>query len=678
MSSTAPGESDSADLSVELSGIAQLLESDPVLAEKRASQFLETRPDHPGALLLQGIARRRAGNAAEAAEVLTRLCRIQPGDAHGHMHLGLALWEAGQRKEAAESLRRAANLAPDLNDAWRGLAELLFDMGDRAGADAAFAGYVRNSGKDPRLLAPQAALRENRSIEAESLLRQHLDRHPMDIIALGMLADVAGRHGRPDTAETLLKRCLELAPSYHPARYRYANLLMRVSRPDEALSQCERIMEAEPGAAEPRNLKAAILVSMNRYEEAIGIYEELLREYPAQAVAWMSLGHALRTVGRREESIAAYRRTIELMPGYGEAYWNLANFKTVPFSDSELEVMRARLADPAAAPDDRAHLHFAMGKALEDRNDYAEAFQNYLEGNRIRRESVRYDADQASAYMRRCKALFTKTFFAEREGCGAENQDPIFIIGLPRSGSTLVEQILASHPAVEGTMELSNLLNIAASLSDPSAENTLYPQVLGETAPDALRRLGQTYLEQTRMFRRRGTPFFIDKMPNNFLHVGLIHLILPRARIVDVRRHPLACTVSIFRHLFAEGQPFSYSLEEIGRYYRDYVELMLHFDAVLPGRIHRVFYERLVNDTETEVRRLLDYCGLPFDPDCLEFHRNQRAVTTPSSEQVRSPIFSDAVDHWRHYEPWLGTLQAVLGSLVDAYPGMVDSKPTSR
>jgi tetratricopeptide (TPR) repeat protein len=383
---------------------------------------------------------------------------------------------------------------------------------------------------------------------------------------------------------------------------------------------------------------------------------------------WASLGHVLRTIGRREQCVAAYRKAIALAPKFGEAYWNLANLKTLQITDPELESMCAQLENPDLGAEDRIHFHFATGKALEDRDAFPESFRHYAEGNRLRRQTVRYNADDLTDLVRRSRALFTGAFFAERTGWGASSADPIFIVGLPRAGSTLVEQILASHSAVEGTMELPHITGIAKSLAERAGGPAKYPDVLAGMGDEEFRELGRAYLEGTRVQRKLGTPFFLDKMPNNFTHLGLIHLIMPNARIVDVRRHPLACGFSLFKHLFANGQYFSYSLEDIGRYYRDYVELMAHFDAALPGRVHRVIYESLVNDTESEVRRLLEYCRLPFEPSCLSFYENRRAISTPSSEQVRTPIFREALDHWRHYEPWLDPLKAQLGSLIDTYP----------
>ncbi len=353
----------------------------------------------------------------------------------------------------------------------------------------------------------------------------------------------------------------------------------------------------------------------------------------------------------------------------GEAYWSLANLKTFRFDTADLEAMRSQLAQASLGDEDRCFFEFALGKALEDVGEYALSMEQYLHANQRRRAQIAYEPTEMSELVQRSRQVLDADFFEQRRGFGNPACDPIFIVGLPRSGSTLLEQILASHSAVEGTMELPDLLAIARRLTGPRGVSQLtYPLALAQLSASACRALGDEYLERTRIHRKRGTPFFIDKMPNNFAHVGLIQLALPNARIIDARRQPLACCFSVFKQHFARGQAFSYTLEELGRYYRDYIELMAHFDAVLPGRVHRVNYEELVADTEGEVRRLLRYCGLPFEQGCLRFYENDRAVRTASSEQVRQPIYREGIEHWRHYERWLGPLRDGLGPALAGYP----------
>jgi tetratricopeptide (TPR) repeat protein len=535
---------------------------------------------------------------------------------------------------------------------------------------------LRHAVADPTLLEAGRALVDNDIPHAEALLRDRLRRSPTDVAAIRMLAEVAARIGRYEDAAHLLERCLELAPGFDAARQNYAMVLHRSNRPQEALAQVERLLAGDPGNPGYRNLRAVVLCRTGDFDEAIELYEGILAEHPDQARVWLSQGHALKTAGLSERAIAAYRRCIALDPGFGDAWWSLANLKTFRFDDADIAAMRAQLQRTDLGDEHRLHLDFALGKALEDRGEYAESFTHYSLGNALRLARVPYSADATSARLQRAAEIYTAEFFRERAGFGVAAPDPIFIVGMPRAGSTLVEQILSSHPLVEGTMELPEITSLTRVLRQQGADDdspARYHEVLAGLDADAVRELGERYLERTRIQRKAGAPFFIDKMPNNFAHIGLIQLALPNARIIDVRRHPLACGFSLFKQQFARGQDFSYSLDDIGRYYRDYVGLMAHFDKVLPGRIHRIAYEALVDDTEAEVRRLLDHCGLPFEPRCLRFFENDRPVRTASSEQVRQPIYRAGVDHWTHFEPWLGPLKAALGPVLDAWPAVPES-----
>ena len=659
-------------LAVALAHAQKLLVSDPALAADQATEILKAVPGHPVAQLLLGVARRRGGDLPAALAVLEPLANAQPGWFAVYYELGLTLGSARRGDEAVAALRRAVELKPDLNDAWRALGDHLSAIGDTIGADAAYAQHLKHSTRDPRLLEAAAALVENRIAPAEALLRSHLKQYPTDIAAIRMLAEVAARLGRYGDAETLLVRCLELAPGFTAARHNHAAILNRQGKSGEALKEIERALTQEPDNPRYRHLRAGILGRLGEFDQAIETYEGLLTEYPKQPKAWMSYGHALKSAGRREDSIAAYRRSIELLSGFGESWWSLANLKTFRFEPGDLATMRAQLARTDLTNEDRYHFDFAIGKALEDSGSWAGAFSHYEQGNRLRRSLIQYDADENTAYVRRSKALFSKQFFTERGPFGADSLAPIFIVGLPRSGSTLLEQILSSHPSVEGTMELPDVISMARVLGEKRnrSQESRYPDVLATLGAAEFRDLGERYVEQTRIQRKTDAPHFIDKMPNNFAHVGLIHLMLPHARIIDARRHPLGCCFSAFKQHFARGQHFTYDLAELGRYYRDYIELMAHYDAALPGRVHRVIYERIIDDTETEIRRLLEYCGLPFEEGCLRFYENERAVRTASSEQVRQPIYREAVDHWRHFEPWLGPLKEALGPVLATYPAV--------
>jgi tetratricopeptide (TPR) repeat protein len=671
---------------VALSHAARLLDRDPALAAEQATEILKVAPGHPSATLLLAIALRRGGDAAASHGLLAPLAAGQPRWAAAHCELGLTLGSLGRGEDAVASLRRAVSLAPNLVAAWRALADHLSAMGDDAGADAAYGQQVKNSTHDPRLLQAAAALYANRIPEAEAHLRAHLKQHPTDVAAIRMFAEVAARLERYVDAENLLERCLQLAPGFAAARRNYATVLHRQYKDARALEEVDRLLASDPRDPTYRNLKAAVLGSLGRYAESIELYAGILAEYPHQEKVWLNYGHALKTAGRQQESIDAYRKCLELAPHCGAAYWSLANLKTFRFTPADVEAMRAQLARTDLAEEERMYLSFAAGKAFEDACSYAESFDSYTRGNSLRRARLGYDPERTCDRVRRCKEILTREFFEQRRGHGATAADPIFIVGLPRAGSTLLEQILASHSAVEGTMELPDLISIARRVSRPAAnarggqpqgaeprggpggDASRYPATLAALSAAECRALGEQYLSQTRIQRKTSAPFFIDKMPNNFAYVGFIQLALPNARIIDARRHPLGCCFSVFKQHFARGQNFAYDLGDLGRYYRDYVELMAHFDEVLPGRVHRVIYEKLIDDTQSEVRRLLDYCGLPFEPACLRFYENDRAVRTASSEQVRQPIFRDALQHWRHFEPWLGPLKEALGPALDCYP----------
>ncbi|MDP9008459.1 MAG: sulfotransferase [Pseudomonadota bacterium] len=648
----------------------RLLQGNPVLAAEQASEILKVVPDHPLAMLLLGVARRTGGDAAAGLSVLGPLVAAHPQWALAHYEMALALAALEANAAAITALQRAVELKPDMVDAWRALGDELTIGGDGAGADAAYAQSIRASTRDPRLLTAAAALCENQIPQAEALLRAHLKKYPTDVAALRMLAEVAARLGRYQDAEVLLARCLELAPSFIAARHHHAIVLHRQNKPAEALREVNELLAKDPRNPGYNNLKAAILARIGELKDSIEIYAGLLAEYPAQPKIWLSYGHALKTSGRENDSVTAYKKSIELLPDLGEAYWSLANLKTVEFTSEDVAAMRLQLSHAELAADDRLHLHFAMGKALEDRGEYRASFEHYAQGNQLRRAQLSYQPDEMSRHVARIKSLFSAQFFADHIDYGCDAQDPIFIVGLPRSGSTLLEQILSSHSQVEGTMELPDLAAIARSLFDIGKKfNTPgYSSVLATLNADQCRELGERYMAQTRIQRKTAAPFFIDKMPNNFAHIDLIQLALPRAKIIDARRHPLGCCFSGFKQHFARGQGFTYSLQDIGRYYRDYAELMAFFDRVLPGRIHRVIYESMIEDTASEVRRLLEYCGLPFEEGCLRFYENDRAVRTASSQQVRKPIFREGIDHWRHFEPWLIPLKEALGNVVDAYP----------
>lgn len=600
----------------------------------------------------------------QAAEILKADESIGPA----HAVLGMARAAMGRHGEAIAALRRAVELDPMASGAWRALGDQLTILDDGAGADAAYAQSIRASVTDPQLMEAARALCEGKLAIAERLLRPHLHANPTDVAAIRMLAELGARLGRFDEAERLLARCLELAPSFLAARHNYAIVLHRQSKAGEALTQIDALLEADPDNPSYRFLRASALTRVGEYDQAIEIYSVILARHSDNARGWLSLGHACKTAGRAADTIAAYAKAIEIMPTFGEAYWSLANMKTYRFDDTAMATMQAQLSRGDISPEDRFHLHYALGKAFEDRAAHEDAFKHYAAGADLRRQGLAYVADDATELTDKVVKYFSADLLKARAGQGCAAPDPIFVVGLPRSGSTLIEQILSSHSAVEGTMELPDIIALAKRIGGGKVRGSAYPEALDAFTSGQLCELGEEYLARTRVQRKTDRPFFIDKMPNNFQHLGLIHLILPNAKIIDARRHPLGNCFAAFKQHFARGQAFSYDLDDLGRYYSDYVRLMDHFDRALPGRVHRVFYEQMVGEPEAQVHRLLGYCGLPFEEGCLEFYNNTRAVRTASSEQVRQPIYSEAVDQWRNYEPWLGPLKAALGPVLESYP----------
>jgi len=502
---------------------------------------------------------------------------------------------------------------------------------------------------------------------AENILRAYLA-SANHAEALRLLGRIEHQRNALDQAEQLLEAALKLAPEYRAARSDYARVLIDLQKYLEASEVIDIVLKLEPGNAEYLSLSAAACSGLGQHERAITTYRRLLAASPGSAELHVALGHSLKTIGRQKQAIESYRTAATLRPSFGDAYWSLANLKTYRFPADEIARMRAEACAPSAHLVDRYHLCFALGKAYEDGNEFAESWQCYERGNRLKRAESRYHAGIAETNTRRQIELFTAQFLAARAGGGLPAPDPIFIVGLPRSGSTLIEQILASHSKVEATHELWDIQRIvlATERQRSAPGDSPYPGVLAGLAADDFRRLGQSYMTGARAYRH-GKPFFIDKMPNNFRHIGLIHLMLPNARIIDARREPMACCFSNLKQLFASGQEFTYSIEDIARYYRTYLDLMRHWDTVLPARVLRVWYEDVVDDLERNVRRILEFCGLEFEPACLEFHKTERSVRSASSEQVRQPIFREGLFQWRSYDLWLGPLRDTLGDALTRY-----------
>lgn len=659
-------------ISVALAHGWTLVNAQPDLAREQAGEILKVVPGNREARLLEAAALRQLGDLGGSSASFSIL------EGHGKLwpratfELGLLRYREGRLEDAMSLVGSALRKGLKLPNAWRLLGDIATLANDAETADAAYNRHVADSARDPDLLQAALALVDGRLAIAEHGLRDYLKRHPTDVMAIRMLAEVGARLGRYSDAEALLVRALELAPGFAAARHNLAIVRMRLNKAEAVVQDMDVLLEKDAGNMNYRALRCAALVRLGEYETAIASYQSLLYDYSNRPKIWMSLGHVLKTVGRTGDSIEAYRKSIALKPELGEAWWSLANLKTLRFSPDDVNVMRRALQQQDLAREDELHLHFALGKALEDAGEYAESFRHYERGNQMGEGRVDYDDEDTAHLVEQSARVYTPALFASRAGQGCQSPDPIFIVGMPRAGSTLIEQILASHSLVEGTMELPDMPTMVRRLGGRTRgdEPSRYPELVASLTPDQLRELGEEYLSRTRIQRKTDRPFFIDKMPNNFAHAGLIRLILPNAKIIDARRHPLACCFSGFKQHFAQGQNFSYGLQRIGGYYRDYVRLMAHFDLVCPGAIHRVIYEQMVDDTETEVRALLAYCGLDFEPACLAFHETQRPVRTASSEQVRQPIFRDGIDQWRNYEPWLGLLKETLGDVLTAYPGV--------
>jgi tetratricopeptide (TPR) repeat protein len=640
---------------------------DQVMA--RAECVLEQSPGERDALLFLAIAQRRLGRLGEARQTLERLEERHPEFSRLHEERGQL--HAAMRREdlAIRSFEKAVHLNAALPSSWSMLEGLHRMTGHQAEADMA-ASQLAALGRIPAPVVAAISMFLDGDLDvAEARVREYLTSHGSQVEAMRLLARIGIARKVFDDAELLLAAVLDLAPDYRTARMEHAQVLIELHREADARRELERLMQEDPAhRLDYQGLYATACVGLGEHERAIGLYQELLQGSSIDADTHLSIAHAQKTIGQRAAAIDSYRRAAGARTGFGDAYWSLANLKTYRFTDDEIGLMQALESDPARSTVDRLHLCFALGKALEDRGEYAESFACYARGNALKHAGSAYEPQLIEDNTARQKTTCTTGFFADRRGWGDPDPSPIFIVGLPRSGSTLIEQILASHSAVEGTQELPHVQQTVAALRgrEPDPAHPRYPRVLTELSAGSVRELGVRYLESTRAYRN-GRPFFIDKMPNNFRHLGLIRLLLPNARIIDARRAPMACCFSNFKQLFAQGQEFTYSLGDIARYYRTYLDLMHHWDHVLPGWILRVHYEDLVHNLDGNVRRILDFCGLEFEEQCLNFHETARSVRTASSEQVRQPLYREGLEQWRHFEPWLGPLAAALGDACVRY-----------
>lgn len=669
----------SATVDRELMQAARLLETDPGAALEQARGALRSSPAHPHALLIEGQALRRLGDPRAAMSRLADLARRQPVLPAAIWELAQAASEAGDSRQAIAALEGLTRQQPAIASGWFLLARELRKVGRAEDGWRADLSGVSASSRDPELLKAAVAMNAGRLDEAEAMLKARLRRMPDDPPAIRMLGEICWRRGDMGEALAHVERAVTIAPGFDLARDFLIRLLLQTNRLPEAREHAELLATSPMKNPGYDLIRASVLVRLGEQEAAGEIYRRLLAQKTEQPQVWQNLGHVLKTLGRQSEAVDAYRKAVTFQPTMGEAWWSLANLKTVKLDTGDIAAMQKALQalapDAAGIPEegraeDIFHIHFSLGKAFEDAGDYSASFRHYDLGNRLRRPMVRHDADDFSTEVADVARTFSPAFLAEMGDGGCPAPDPIFIVGLPRSGSTLVEQILSSHSQVEGTMELPEMMMIGGRLQSRIDEGEFpdFRAMVASLTPADRKRLGEEYIERTRVHRQTDKPFFIDKLPNNWQHVGLIKLILPNAKVVDARRHPVGCCLSAWKQHFARGQSFSYDLTDVGRYYRDYVAMMAAWDAAAPAAVYRVIYEQMVADTEGEVGRLLVHLGLPFEETCLTFWQNDRAVRTASSEQVRRPIFTDAVEHWKHFSPWLEPLVEALGPVAESYP----------
>jgi tetratricopeptide (TPR) repeat protein len=630
-----------------------------------ATELLEEVPENRDVWYTIAVSQRYLQRIPDALATLDRFEKIHPEysrlfQERGHCYVALR-----QAEPAIQAFQRAVNINPSLHASWNAL-RVLFKMTGLAAESENAAAHLETLAKLPtEVLTATSMFADGETFPAERLIRDYLLKHGNHVEAMRLLAKIGMKLDVLDDAEFLLESALMLAPDYHPMRYDYVLVLLQRHKHAQALAELDRLLKIDPSNRAYKITYATACVGVGNNEEAIERYRTILAETPETPDLYLSIAHALKTLGKQQEAIENYRTAYRLKPSYGDAYWSLANLKTYRFPEQELAQMRAQEEMEVNRTEDRYHLCFAIGKALEDRAEYQESFRYYEKGNALKKAEIRFQMQPIERNAVLQEAVCAREFFEARRDYGCPGPDPIFIVGLPRAGSTLLEQILASHSKVEGTSELPNIARLVGELQgrEQDTANPRYPRILESLTAEDCRRHGEKYLADTRIYRS-GKLRFIDKMPNNFRHIGLIHLVLPNARIIDARREPMACCFSNFKQLFASGQEFTYSIEDIARYYAIYERLMRHWDTVLPGKVLRIQHEDVVDDLEGNVRRILDFCGLDFEPACLEYYKTERSVRTASSEQVRRPIYKEGLDQWRCFEPWLGPLKSALGPLV--------------
>jgi tetratricopeptide (TPR) repeat protein len=664
----------------QLKSIQQLIQTtkfNDAIKQSKQLQKQTTDKQHQIELwYLIAVAQRYAKNFTQALTSINELLKLDEAHSRANQEKGFINLALDKPTLAKVSFENAVQINPSLIASWQALIHIYRDEKQQENIQKAANQLEKLTRLPPALLAVTELMHEGKLLKAEQICRHFLQNNKRHIEGMCMLAEIGLELKIYDDAEFLLSSALELAPTHIHARSLYLNLLIRLGKYKMAEQQVEKLLAEQPDNLSFKIANASVLNGLGKIEQAIILYEQVITKLTTQTITqtseinidknnqiagiYLQLGHSLKDIGDIKKAIAAYQKSYQLKPSYGDAFWSLANTKTYRFSNEEIAQMQAQQVNLDLALTDKVQLHFATGQAYEDRQEYSKAFQAYEQGNKLQHDHGSFDISKIEQQVAEQIKYCSAELFKNRGHLGLNTPDPIFIVGLPRAGSTLLEQILASHSQVDGTMELHNILGLASRLRGRSKnqkdQEAQYPKNLSEINPDYFKRFGQQFIDETRDYREQA-PLFIDKMPNNFLHIGLIRLILPNAKIIDARRSPMACCFSGFKQLFAEGQDFSYNLEDIGRYYQAYLKLMTHWDNVLPGFVLTVNHEEVVDDLETQVRRILDFCGLEFEQSCVDFHKTKRNIKTPSSEQVRQPIYKNATEQWRHFEQYLAPLK---------------------
>jgi len=649
-----------------------LRQDKPEQAEEIVATILADEPDNIEAQYTLAVTQRIRHEWSTALATIDRILELKPDFGRAYQEIGYNRIAQKDLLQAGIAFEKAIACDPSLINSWKCLSKLYEDSGNMERYQQAQDQITFLSTMPPELLTVISYLSEDRLVDAERLCRYFLKSNKTHVEGMRLLAEIATRNNVLDDAEFLLESAVEFEPEHRNARIQYVNILLRTQKFHKAYEQAKLLLEKYPDDIETiKALYASAAMGIGENDAAKSTYQELMRQSPENHFYPVSLAHVYKSDGDFDEAVKLYQKSYAIKQDHGDAYWSLANTKSYEFTDAEIEQMQAVEAADATGSDDRVQVCFALGKAYEDRQDFEMAMRYYETGNALKKESTHHHEKPLAIRIDSQIEICTPELFETKKGLGFEAPDPIFIVGLPRAGSTLLEQILSSHSQVDGTMELHNILNLAKRLrgrDETDDGKPRYPKILAELEDSYFRRFGEQFIEDTRAYRG-DAPFFIDKMPNNFFHVGLIRLILPNAKIIDARRHPMACCFSGFKQLFGEGQEFSYNLKDIGNYYRQYVRLMDHWDDVLHGFVLRVEYENVVADVESQVRRILDYCELPFEDACVEFHKTKRSIRTPSAEQVRQPIYTSGLEQWRNFEPWLDPLKDALGpEVMERYP----------